>query len=1114
MACRGVGRGGGKWRSVCMMVSLVGVSLVAMGASPAVGSFTMKMMGISENLGKALQYVVEKADINYTEPNLNVTYVSSTHFKPMGMAHLYNLTNCFVDLIQKKQAYPEGLLEVHGGHIELAGDLTEEWQTIATHYAGIVAVVVIGVIFGVMLPIVGFCFCCCRCAGNCGARSQPFDKKHDKCRKHMLATLLICITTVFMLGLVCTFVTNERMQEGAYDLPNAARAGLYDTKKFLNVTHSHVDTLLRINYGELQNSLLTMLQTGGAKVSDQLTEFSKAVSVTTLNTMVKDLGKVKENLTNMRRVTNDLRTNASQLNDGLRRVKRELLHTLTTCEQKQCREILDKYKIGELDTSGIDFSQLPDVSELLSKVTALIDGNIQEEVKEGQKVFDNIKQSIENSVNEQIPKLKKAIENAGHEIQQFSTKLGKIVKDANSAIDKTEPHIEEAKKYIDTYTIYGWYVGLGLCCILLLILTCVVMGLLCGICGKRPDGYGDDCCNKGAGSKFLMLGVALMFLLGIVLIAMTLVYFLIGVVAQRAICDPLKNPQDDQLFKLIDEFVDLEQILFKGKAKNNFNMSFVVTSCHQNKTIYEVLKLEKIVDMKALRDKSEKELNDKIKEVHQSISFNQRDYVILKDSAKDKLNDLSDSGLSDFPFDRFTEVLVSNITSIDLSSLAKQLRDTANKISSRQDFASVTFNLRNQALHLETYQTNLVNPMIREAEMLNDTAIQLRDNLKFNHSSFKEAVINLVEETEEAERYLSDQGPEAIKNLTYIFATSIGSRVRTYLTRVTHHTLNEVGHCGPLSNTYNATLIATCSRILLPFNGFWFAAGCCIILFIPLIILSVKLATLYQKSDPYPGPLVESEYLYDAYADRDNIPLAKKEDLKRNSSNIEEKIRDFEARRGKSVSTDVAKYKQPTEVSKSPRTSFGRPIKFSFKSSYSSEFDGKIDDRTLPIGTKYSSKDECYIAIVPEDDVCPNDGNYSRHVSLDRKSKSNNKKDDENAARETAVCIIDSVLDSAKSIVETRLVEKPYKENISHNKKCVDNNKSLEKKISSLDRKETRKSDNVKNGLPIVNGEDSVIHQVSETKNDMTDNISQKNTKERTSSIVEIDSAIVSNGNH
>jgi prominin 1 len=41
-------------------------------------------------------------------------------------------------------------------------------------------------------------------------------------------------------------------------------------------------------------------------------------------------------------------------------------------------------------------------------------------------------------------------------------------------------------------------------------------------------------------------------------------------------------------------------------------------------------------------------------------------------------------------------------------------------------------------------------------------------------------------------------------------------------------------------------------------NGFWASIGWCLVLFIPAIILSVKLAALYQKSDPYPGPLVES----------------------------------------------------------------------------------------------------------------------------------------------------------------------------------------------------------------------------------------------------------------
>lgn len=220
------------------------------------------------------------------------------------------------------------------------------------------------------------------------------------------------------------------------------------------------------------------------------------------------------------------------------------------------------------------------------------------------------------------------------------------------------------------------------------------------------------------------------------------------------------------------------------------------------------------------------------------------------------------------------------------------------------------------------------------------------------------------------------------------------------------------------------------------------------------------------------------------------------------------------------MSADITKYKQPAEVSKSPRTSFGRPIKFSFKSSYSSELDGKIDDRTLPIGTKYSSKDECYIAIVPEDDICVNDGRKSQSVSLDRKSKPVKK--DENVARETAVCIIDSVLDSAKNIVETRLVDKPYKENITNNKKNSEFRKSLEKK-KNTDKKanETYKEvvENIKdviengnNEKPVVNGEQTTIN----SKNDETKPVSKRNSKDEDDirPIDESPTSLIINGDH
>lgn len=90
------------------MAALIAVLALAFDVQFAQGSFTKKMMGISENLEKALSDVLETSDIKYTEPNVNATYVSTTEFYPKGMQHLYNLTTMFIDIIQKKQAYPEG----------------------------------------------------------------------------------------------------------------------------------------------------------------------------------------------------------------------------------------------------------------------------------------------------------------------------------------------------------------------------------------------------------------------------------------------------------------------------------------------------------------------------------------------------------------------------------------------------------------------------------------------------------------------------------------------------------------------------------------------------------------------------------------------------------------------------------------------------------------------------------------------------------------------------------------------------------------------------------------------------------------------------------------------
>ena len=101
--------------------------------------------------------------------------------------------------------------------------------------------------------------------------------------------------------------------------------------------------------------------------------------------------------------------------------------------------------------------------------------------------------------------------------------------------------------------LFRYYMGLAMSSVLLVVLTCLTLALFCGFCGKRPDAsYGDDCCNRGAGARFLILAVWSILMLGAGLTLLTVLHFVVGVLAERAVCEPLREPQDNHLFAVID----------------------------------------------------------------------------------------------------------------------------------------------------------------------------------------------------------------------------------------------------------------------------------------------------------------------------------------------------------------------------------------------------------------------------------------------------------------------------------------------------------------------------------------------------------------------------------
>ncbi|XP_021695516.1 prominin-like protein isoform X2 [Aedes aegypti] len=875
------------------------------GSLWTLAAFTLLIAVFSSSQSSSVQaaesFILKIRTTEFTNVSETPTFLSSTAYNARGMAPLYNLTNLVIKLFVDTNPVPEGYLIVREGTIDLGPNVQENnWGPLLREYWAVLLVTIICVLLIALMPIIGLCLCCCRCFGGCGGRTQPFDKKHDTCRRVLLGLMLICTTSSLVFGVVIAYATNSYMQQGVENITTSARYGVDDTREFLQSTSRQISHLLDTNYQELSSQLKKTLNEASDIIIQRLEEESKAEKLNTLNDFVEQLPAIKLNLDRMTLLTRELRVNASQLNDGLRGVKRELLSSLTKCGTQECINVMEDYKIGRLDTNGIDYNSLPDLSEITNNVQELVSDNIADTVQNGVRELESLKQNLKETVRSRIPQVTAAADSTGRAIKSASDELTSKLNNVNDLIgNNTIRHLNTADGYIAQYSIYRYYAGLAVSSILLLILMCLICGLLCGICGKRPDGYGDDCCNKGAGGRFLMFGVFIIFLTFSVMLAITLVSFLAGSLFRRSVCDSLKQPHDSQMIDYIDTYFNLNKHYerigtqsarskWKQQATNRkvdpIRIADVIESCRGNNSIYQVLKLSNFYDIQEIRQFPEEYgITRELERLKNEIKV--PTVQILDDQAKKNIGILRDSRLNDFVAYKFVENLTSNITQNNLNDIANELRKVANKVPPGKDMNEIKVNLKNQALHLSSYQYNLVEPMLRYTSELVNLSTTLDHSLKFGRESFALAIDEFLTEIQAAEAYINVQGQEFVVAVTSELTDGFLEQIHGYLNLVIESTSRHIGRCGPLSNVYESMQVATCNRIVDPFNGFWAGVGWCLAIFLPTIVLCVKLSTLYSKSDPYPGPLVESEYLYDAYSERDNIPLASGPKNKRRKKN-------------------------------------------------------------------------------------------------------------------------------------------------------------------------------------------------------------------------------------
>lgn len=160
-----------------------------------------------------------------------------------------------------------------------------------------------------VIPLLVFLLCCCctsnsktskraKYSDNSGAVSSgtspgrrhkkkyKVDRGCDPCCRSFLGINFFILLLLISFFVICAFVTNEYIKNGIEELPKTFNQSLDDVQLYLNNTQYEINTLLRTNFGQLEQELNDQLDKSGLIVKNRLALVSRAVALENLTEIV------------------------------------------------------------------------------------------------------------------------------------------------------------------------------------------------------------------------------------------------------------------------------------------------------------------------------------------------------------------------------------------------------------------------------------------------------------------------------------------------------------------------------------------------------------------------------------------------------------------------------------------------------------------------------------------------------------------------------------------------------------------------------------------------------------------------------------------------------------
>ncbi|CAL8330460.1 unnamed protein product [Merluccius merluccius] len=798
---------------------------------------------------------VEPLDFGFVP---SAVYATHAYYEPGAMGVLFHVVHAFLYVVQPNP-FPKDLI-VRVIQENMGGLKLEEWRKPENvvlvlqgvyYEAGFLVCGSLGLVFLVLMPIVGTCFCVCRCCENCGGEMHQRQRKNADCQKGFFTASLVITSVFIIVGVLFAYAANHNISTQIKSTRRLISTNMRDLKTFANNTPAQID-YLTAQYTTAKNKVLSDLDNIGPLLGGRIHSQLEREVMPSLDTALRMAGAMRET----KEALESIGTSLDTLQEGTGRLQARLSSERSslsnTLSDPACTNGAVAQTCGAIRTTlaqlgvSADFSALPDVNRQLLNVDTLLKTDLSNIVQKGYSAFNDTPRLVKEQTKNIVAGVKAMLDKIGGEIVDFAKMFPVEESLANftTFLNQGQKDIESYYAQVDQIDFYRWIGCVVALCMVILIVAFNLLGLLCGSCGfdkqATPTSRG---CLSNTGGNLLMAGVGFSFIFAWVLMGVVSILFVVGGNVEKLICEPLANRQ---LFQIIDTPYMVHPVkknFLPGLLFQNPNIDLTVGSmyreCFENNGLYHALQLETMFNINSFLNQTV--YNKDLANVFESVHIQLQDISLLEQEGRDALMSFANSGVGEIDYTAYLAEVNKQVTLVDLLSFANDLEAQADQLPR----GALENALKGHASSIRQINKNEVVPLEQAMNSLSQSVRLLQKTA----SDLPVKVTNVLSAIDAAEYIITNNASHVIKQETNGYIQSLVGCFRQYTEWVRNSLTAEVAQCKPISNIVDSMEIVGCSFLVDSVNTFWFGLGGCAIFLIPSIILSVKLSKYYRRMD-------------------------------------------------------------------------------------------------------------------------------------------------------------------------------------------------------------------------------------------------------------------------